>query len=146
MTEIEYRVEDSEENEAFLIKGLQSYNDKYNDYLREHLGLKKVPFGIYAYKDGKVIGGLKGELEHITGWLFIKELYVAEEFRNLDIGSALMKQADKIAREKEFVGIRAATFDFQAHRFYEKQGYSVYGALENYPPGATFFSLKKSLE
>jgi hypothetical protein len=37
------------------------------------------------------------------------------------------------------------TFSFQALGFYEKQGYAVYGQLENFPTGASRYFLKKTL-
>ncbi|MBC8089189.1 MAG: N-acetyltransferase, partial [Phycisphaerae bacterium] len=37
------------------------------------------------------------------------------------------------------------TFDFQARAFYERLGYSVYGALDNFPRGHTQFHLAKVL-
>ena len=35
------------------------------------------------------------------------------------------------------------TFSFQARGFYEKYGYCVAGAMEDYPPGATYFWMRK---
>ena len=37
------------------------------------------------------------------------------------------------------------TFDFQAVPFYQNRGYSIIGALENFPIGHTRFFLEKRL-
>ena len=37
------------------------------------------------------------------------------------------------------------TFDFQAPRFYEAEGYTIWGVLEGYPPGHQRFYLRKTL-
>ena len=38
------------------------------------------------------------------------------------------------------------TFTFQALGFYEKHGYSVWGALDDLPPGFTRYFLRKDLQ
>jgi hypothetical protein len=37
------------------------------------------------------------------------------------------------------------TYSFQARGFYEKEGYSVVGEMAGYPPGATYFWMRKDL-
>lgn len=37
------------------------------------------------------------------------------------------------------------TLDFQALPFYEREGYSIFGILEDYPPGHRQYYLRKSL-
>lgn len=46
---------------------------------------------------------------------------------------------------KEFNNQQLRTFGFQARGFYEKQGYRVVGALEDYPPGNAMFWMRKDL-
>ena len=36
-------------------------------------------------------------------------------------------------------------FDFQAKEFYEKNGFEVFGILENCPPGHTRYYMKKEI-
>ena len=50
-----------------------------------------------------------------------------------------------IARERGCIGLWLDTYWFQARSFYEKQGYEVFGALDDYPRGGQRFFLKKSL-
>jgi ribosomal protein S18 acetylase RimI-like enzyme len=59
--------------------------------------------------------------------------------------SALMREAEAVARENGCTGIWLDTFSFQAPGFYEKLGYTVFGTLADYPPGHSRFFLHKTL-
>ena len=48
--------------------------------------------------------------------------------------------------ERGCIGVRLDTWGFQAKPFYEKQGYTVFGVLEDYPPGETEYQLAKRLD
>ena len=56
-----------------------------------------------------------------------------------------MEQAEREAIRRGCRTIWLDTFTFQARGFYERLGYSVFGTLEDYPPGHSRFFLKKSL-
>ncbi len=80
-------------------------------------------------------GGLIGQF--LWQWLRIEILAVPERYRGQGVGSQLMASAESIAWAH---GCRRAwvdTFSFQAPRFYEKQGYRLFGELADYPPGET---------
>ncbi len=94
-------------------------------------------------EDGSFAGGLSGHVSY--GWLFIELLWVDERARSQGQGSRLMLAAEDEALKR---GCRKAwvdTFSFQAKRFYEKLGYTVFGELEDYPPGHNRYFLRKSL-
>ena len=38
-----------------------------------------------------------------------------------------------------------STFSFQARDFYQRHGYRVVGQLDDYPPGETFYWMRKEL-
>jgi hypothetical protein len=46
-------------------------------------------------------------------------------------------------RARGCIGSFLDTFSFQARPFYEKQGYTVFGRIENFPKGHTRFLLSK---
>lgn len=92
---------------------------------------------------GATIGGLSGYTAY--GWMFIDLLFVPESLRGQNIGTQLMTKAEAHARSLNLVGIWLDTFSFQARPFYEKLGYSVFGAIENYPPGGARYFLSKTL-
>ncbi|WP_454745599.1 GNAT family N-acetyltransferase [Ciceribacter selenitireducens] len=88
-----------------------------------------------------VEGGLYGE--ESFGWAFIRYLVVPEAYRGRGIGSRLMAEAEKIARDRGYVGIWLDTYEFQARPFYEKLGYHVFGELEGGNGAHGQFFLKK---
>ena len=91
--------------------------------------------------DGVLVGGLSGVIS--WGWLFVDALWVDEAARGQGVGRMLMARAEAYAGEQ---GCHAAWLDsFQARGFYEALGYSVFGALEDYPGGQTRYFLRKRL-
>ena len=92
---------------------------------------------------GATIGGLSGYTSY--RWMFIELLFVPEHLRGQNIGTKLMAQAEAHARSLGLVGIWLDTFSFQARPFYEKLGYSVFGTIDNYPPGGARYFLSKTL-
>ena len=79
------------------------------------------------------------------GWLFVELLVLPEERRGQGLGTRLMREAESAARERGCTGIWLDTFSFQARGFYEKLGYTVFGRLDDYPPGQSRFWLQKRL-
>ena len=92
---------------------------------------------------GATIGGLSGYTSY--RWMFVELLFVPEHLRGQNIGTKLMAQAEAHARSLGLVGIWLDTFSFQARPFYEKLGYSVFGTIEDYPPGGARYFLSKTL-
>ncbi|MDB5528066.1 MAG: family acetyltransferase [Devosia sp.] len=92
---------------------------------------------------GTTIGGLSGYTSY--RWMFIELLFVPESLRGQNIGTQIMAQAEAHARAMGLVGIWLDTFSFQARPFYEKLGYSVFGTIEDYPPGGARYFLSKTL-
>jgi GNAT superfamily N-acetyltransferase len=78
-------------------------------------------------------------------WLFIELLAVPEQWRGHDYGTALMGEAERIARSRGCVGVWLDTFDFQARGFYEKLGFTLFGTLDDHPVGHRRFFLRKRL-
>jgi GNAT superfamily N-acetyltransferase len=92
---------------------------------------------------GDVIGGLSGST--YWGWLSIEYLFVPEELRGQKIGERLLVMAEEMAVKRGCKNCYLTTFEFQARTFYEKQGYTVAGRLDDYPPGVTYFWMQKEL-
>ena len=83
--------------------------------------------------DGKLVGGLLGQVR--VFWLHVDILVAAPGQRNNGLGSALMAEAERIAREQQCVGIWLDTFEFQAPGFYEKLGFTRCGSIRNFCNG-----------
>ncbi len=83
--------------------------------------------------DGSVEGGLWGYT--LFQWLHVQMLFVPEPLRGLGIGAALMASAEAEARKRGCRGVYVDTFSFQAAPFYRRIGFTLYGTLEDCPPG-----------
>ncbi|GAA3302738.1 hypothetical protein GCM10020295_49340 [Streptomyces cinereospinus] len=89
-------------------------------------------------------GGLVGHTW--TTWLHVAFLWVDERHRGAGLGSRLLAEAERVAREERgCTAVRLETWDFQAPGFYRRQGYEVVCAIPDYPPGVTEFTLTKRL-
>jgi GNAT superfamily N-acetyltransferase len=92
---------------------------------------------------GEWLGGLMGDLW--GGWLYVRSLWVAAPARGCGNGTRLLQAAEEYALERGCVAATLETASFQARPFYEKCGYEVFAALEDYPPGHTKYYLRKQL-
>lgn len=91
--------------------------------------------------NNEIIGGLYGMT--MWSWLMIDGLWVVQAYRGRGLGSQLLSEAEAHAVQRGCRGAWLGTFDFQARAFYERHGYVVFAALENFPPGHTHFHLRK---
>ena len=89
-------------------------------------------------------GGLVGHT--FFGWLYVHLFFLPEDLRRQGMGAELLRRAEDEARARGCVGAFLDTFSFQARGFYEKQGYSVFGAVPDFPPGHQRFFLSKRLQ
>lgn len=120
------------------LAGLRAFNDAHvgpAEFQAVHLFLRDPA--------GEVRAGLLGK--RFWGWLHVDILWVGEALRGQGWGSRLLRQAEDEAREAGCTGVLLDTFDFQARPFYERHGYSVFGVLEDFPPGHERFYLRKRL-
>jgi GNAT superfamily N-acetyltransferase len=94
--------------------------------------------------DGKVIGGFWGAT--MFEWLHVGMLFVPESLRCQGFGSGLMAAAESEARKRGCRGAHVDTFSFQAAPFYQKLGFTLFGVLEDYPPGHSQLYFRKRFE
>jgi GNAT superfamily N-acetyltransferase len=92
---------------------------------------------------GTIVGGLWGRT--VYGWLFVEFLIVPEALRGRNVGTALMDEAEEIAKARGCVGAWLTTFPYQARGFYEKRGYELFGELEESPGDNVRLFLRKRL-
>lgn len=93
---------------------------------------------------GHLIGGLTGDTA--WGWLHVRRLWITAAWRGRGLGRELMGRAEREALRRGCHGAHLSTISFQARPFYEKLGYTVFGTLENYPPGYERHFMRKSLQ
>ncbi|MCF4138725.1 GNAT family N-acetyltransferase [Streptomyces sp. Tue 6430] len=106
---------------------------------------REAPLHVWASDDtGALAGGLVGHTW--TAWLHVTYLWVDERHRGTGLGTRLLAEAERLARDdRGCLRSRVETWDFQAPRFYRKQGYEVVCVIEDYPPGITEYTLTKRL-
>ena len=120
-----------------ILKPLRAYNES-------HVGPIKAEQLAITLRDSSdaVTGGLWGY--SVIGWMFVDLLVVPEEFRGQGLGTKLLQMAEDVARKRGCIGICLHTGTFQAPGFYEKQGYTAFGTLPDYPLGhATVYFMKR---
>ena len=133
-------IENANEAESKLVsKYLWEYN-------KQAIACSKHPQEVirnYVVKDGiKVIAGINACI--YWGVLYIDILFVAQEYRGVDLGSRLVAAVENDAINMGVKLSHLYTFDFQAKDFYAGHGYEVFGVLEDCPPGHTCYYMKKN--
>ncbi|KQN60556.1 N-acetyltransferase [Enterobacteriaceae bacterium ML5] len=93
--------------------------------------------------------------ETVGNWMYIQMLWVDESLRGKDVGTQLIAEAEEEAKARGCRYSLVDTFSFQARPFYERMGYHMQMALEDYiadsrapddaPSTHTRFFLTKSL-
>ena len=118
--------------------GLEAYNQQH------------APTSAYApltvmlrNPDGTVAGGLLGGI--YWGWLHVDILWLHERARGSGLGTRMLQLAEDEARRRGCHHVSLDTMSFQALPFYLKQGYTVWGTLEDFPVGHSRVFLKKAL-
>jgi len=92
---------------------------------------------------GEVLGGLTGLVW--GGWLHVKFLWVSEPLRGKGHATRMMDAAEAFAVERGAFTVTLETHTYQAPDFYLKRGYTVFGRLDDYPPGHAKLFLRKDL-
>lgn len=113
--------------------------------LRGTPGEREHPLHVWILDEAdRLAGGLVGHTW--ATWLHVTYLWVDERHRGAGLGAGLLAQAERTARrERGCAAVRLETWDFQAPRFYRKQGYEVVCVIPDYPPGITEYTLTKRL-
>ena len=118
--------------------GLDAYNTRFAEPHNHR------PLSIFLRDpEGKIAAGLVGGTH--WGWLHVELLWVYERLRGQGWGSRILKAAEDEARARGCRHADLDTLSFQALPFYEKQGYVIWGVLEDYPPGHKRYYVKKDL-
>ena len=125
-------------------------------FIREHLidfNRQKLPeHNNTAY--GKVTYVVKDDHNHIQGgiaahysWgrMQIDFLWIDNQLRQKGVGKELLARVENYAIEKGCTLLMLDTFSFQAPDFYKKNGFFVFGVIENHPEGHHQYFLQKRI-
>ncbi|MBN2499602.1 MAG: GNAT family N-acetyltransferase [Anaerolineales bacterium] len=138
--QLSIQVEDNpaKEDTDFLDAGLREYNRKFTS-VDDH-----QPLAVFLRDDqGVIIGGLHGAI--YWGWLYIAIFWLHANLRGQGYGRKLLEAAEQAGVERGCHSAHLDTMDFQALPFYEKQGYKVFGQIDDMPIGHTRYFLTKKL-
>lgn len=131
-----------EADRAFLSAQIKQFNNQISPhhlYIRTH---PPQPLDLFLrMANGAIVGGLVADT--YWDWLAIEDFWLHADLRGQGYGRRLLALAEATAIARGCRRAFLTTFSFQARGFYEKAGYQVVGALEDYPPGAIYFWLRK---
>ena len=134
-------VEGDDELIADKLNAITDSKIGFEDAIEDELVVFKV-----TDSDGNIIAGCN---LIINCWRVadLDILWVEEKCRRQGIGSSLIREAERAAREKGCRFMTLGTFDFQARPLYEKFGFSVCGTIGDCPTkGHTHYDMIKSLD
>jgi GNAT superfamily N-acetyltransferase len=138
MAPIELTAAPSGEDLDAILKGLTAYNEA------EVGPADRIPLAVLIHDDdGNVIGGLSGYTS--WGWLFTQLLFIPEPLRGQGMAAKLLDQAEAEARRRGCRGAWIDTFNPQALKAYQRQGYAPFGELPAFVGDRTRTFLRKML-
>ncbi len=120
---IEFFDEKPENIKEFLVKEFEEDNF-------EKTGLKTEKYCICVKHEGEIIGASKGGIFNKA--LYISEFVIKKAYRKFGLGSKLIKEIEKQARNNSCNKIWVDTYGYQAPEFYVKNGFVEKGRIENY--------------
>ena len=131
----------TKDEKSYINNQLVSYNNSQVPFTQEQ---PFIPISKCIKEGDEVVAGI---LAVMYCWrvLFIDILWVKEEFRGRGYASALLKDVEEMAKEKQCGLSHLDTYDFQARALYEKLGYTVFGVLEDCPEGHCRYFMSKRL-
>jgi len=94
-------------------------------------------------ESGIIIGGII--CIYYVFCLYIRLLWVDNLYRGMKLGSHLLSEVEKTARENGCRMMHTDTFGTRSLGFYTKRGFEVFGTLDGYPDNVKHFYLKKLL-
>ncbi len=135
---LEYQKNPIQADENLLFKGIDADAAKKK-------GMRPIEAFQVIARDGKkaILGGISGVF--IFGCLYVDMLWVDELHRQTGLGTKLMEEAERNAREKGCTFATLNTMDWQALPFYQKLGYQIEFIREGFENSSKMYLLRKKL-
>lgn len=130
--------------QGYVWFGLHKYNQKHCEFISKNSSYahnNEINGDFIIYENEKVIGGALGKI--IFGWYELTDFYIDEPYRKQGLGSKVIKKIEEFAKENNALGVKIESWSFQAPKFYQKLGYTVWGEFKDCPPGAIHYYLYK---
>ena len=137
---MEYRIEDLTKEDAGYV------GEKINEIVPREVDADEEEFVLKIEdENGVTIGGcFATAYEYHWARMFLNELWVDERYRHRGIGSMIIREVERIAKEKGCRVVTLGTASYMARPFYEKHGYKVFTTIKT-PNGYVSYSLVKYL-
>ena len=138
---MEFKIEDlTKEEAAYIVEKINQIVPREVEADEEEFVLKVVN------ENGEIIGGCIAEAyEYHWSRILLEELWVDERYRHQGIGSMIISEVERIAKEKGCRVVTLGTASYMARPFYEKHGYTVFTTLKK-ANGYIDYSLVKYLD
>ncbi|MBP5236803.1 MAG: GNAT family N-acetyltransferase, partial [Clostridia bacterium] len=138
---MDYTIENLTKEEAAYI------GEKINEIVPHEVDADEEEFVLkIENENGEIIGGCIAEAyEYHWSRVLLEELWVDERYRHQGIGSMILREVERIAREKGCRVVTLGTASYMARPFYEKHGYTVFTTLKK-ANGYIDYSLVKYLD
>jgi GNAT superfamily N-acetyltransferase len=138
---MEYTIENLTKEEAAYI------GEKIDEIVPHEVEADEEEFVLKVEdENGEIIGGCIAEAyEYHWSRVLLEELWVDERYRHHGIGSMILREVERIAKEKGCRVVTLGTASYMARPFYEKHGYTVFTTLKK-PNGYISYSLVKYLD
>ncbi|WP_027635594.1 GNAT family N-acetyltransferase [Clostridium butyricum] len=132
--------ESKEEESELIVEKIVEYNLSKVSIIQESsfIWINRVIVDTY----GDIIAGINSKM-YCWNCLYIDVLWVKEEYRKEGLGSKILNEIEKVAKDKGCYLIHLDTFDFQAKGFYIKHGYDIFGILDECPQRHKRYFMKK---
>jgi len=138
---MEYKIEDLTKEEAAYI------GEKINEIVPREVDADEEEFVLkIENENGEIIGGCIAQAyEYHWSRMFLADLWVDKRYRHQGIGSVILREVERTAREKGCRVVTLGTASYMARPFYEKHGYTVFTTLKK-ANGYISYSLVKYLD
>lgn len=126
-----------EQDVACVVAGLVGFN------VGEVGPSNRSTLAVFVRDEDEVLGGLIGYTA--WGWLYVEKLWLHETVRGRGAAARLLGEAEAEAQRRGCHGAWIDTFNPQALKLYQKQGYTVFGELPQFPKGRSRYFLRKEI-
>ena len=132
----------TKQDQDYLIDRLVEYNlSQVKSEQEENF----IDLSMKVVEDDKIIAGIIAKM-YCWNIVYVDTLWVDPDYRGRRIGEKLLIMLENEAKLKGAKLVHLDTFDFQAKDFYLKQGYEIFGKLEDCPENHCRYYMKKALQ
>ena len=138
---MDYKIGDLTKEEAIYI------GEKINEIVPREVDADDEEFVLKVENEnGEIVGGCIAQAyEYRWSRMFLDTLWVDERYRHHGLGSMILREVERIARQKGCRVVTLGTASYMARPFYEKHGYTVFTTLKK-GNGYISYSLVKYLD